>query len=84
METMDIRGFKFPGKRSGLRGDLGEVGELEVFEPGLSPESRGKVKPPKAAEAVVEFIGSCVISGPWLVETFRDEVRKMPRRRCAG
>jgi hypothetical protein len=53
----------FPGGKSSasstsrFRGDLGDAGELDVLESGLSP-SFGKEKPRKAAAAVVEFIGS--------------------------
>lgn len=57
MDTMDMRGFRLPGSRKGFRGDLGDAGELDVLESGLSP-SFGKEKPRKAAAAVVEFIGS--------------------------
>ena len=47
---------------SKFRGDLGDAGELDVLESGLSP-SFGKEKPRKAAAAVVEFIGSWLRSG---------------------
>lgn len=82
MDTVDIRGFKFIGKRKGwLRGDRGDAGELEVLESGLSPSA--KEKPPKAADAVVEFIGSCVKSVPGITGVI-EEARRIPRRRGDG